>query len=222
MKNGKNWYFFWLILTIALPLYHNSDNTMKTIPSKAFLFKINLIRKPVGIFLVILCFITLSVCLSACSKKDDTGGAPTGDYYFRAKIGGKAINFHSVNFQGGGNDNRFEQIVIGGHEASDPPSGPVSPSLDFEIWREGGNITAGTYATPAEKGMIARYAIQKSDGTLMYNTAIADDVFTLKIEEISKSGIKGAFSGTVRNRAGEAINITDGTFNLPYETIINP
>lgn len=221
MKNGKNWYFFWLILAIALLLYYYERKTMKILSPKAFLANANLIRKPLSSFWATLCFIVITICLSACSKEDDGAGAPSGDYYFRAKIGGKAINFHSVNFQGGGNDNRFEQIVIGGHEASDPPSGPVSPSFDFEIWRVGGNITAGTYTTPGEN-MIARYAIQKSDGTLIYNTSYGDDVFTVKIEAISKTGIKGTFSGTVRSLAGEAISITDGTFNLPYETIINP
>ncbi|MFC1223350.1 hypothetical protein ACFE6N_06040 [Pedobacter sp. BG31] len=194
---------------------------MKILSSRAFFTKAKPIRNPSGSFWTILCLIMIITCLSACSKKDDGVGETTGDYYLRAKVGGKAINFYKVNFQGGGNDNRFEHIVIGGHETSYPASGPVSPSLDFEIWKIGGNITPGTYATPAEN-MIARYAIQKSDGTLLYNTSYGDDVFTVKIEAISKTGIKGTFSGTVRNLAGEAISITDGTFNLPYETIINP
>ncbi|WP_406826947.1 hypothetical protein [Pedobacter sp. KACC 23697] len=194
---------------------------MKTLPSKPYSADANMIRKLFSHILSVLYFIMIIMCLSACSKNDDGGGEPTGDYYFRAKIGGKAINFHSVNFQGGGNDNRFEHIVIGGHESSYPASGPVSPSFDFEIWKIGGNITTGTYSTPGEN-MIARYAIQKSDGTLIYNTSYGDDVFTVKVEAISKTGIKGTFSGTVRNLAGEAISITDGTFNLPYETIINP
>ncbi|MEH3112480.1 hypothetical protein [Pedobacter terrae] len=194
---------------------------MKILSSKAFLTKANLIRKPLSNALAIFCFTMIAICLSSCSKNDDGGSAPTGDYYLRAKVGGKAINFYKVNFQGGGDDNRFEHIVIGGHETSYPASGPVSPSLDFEIWKVGGNITPGTYATPGEN-MIARYAIQKSDGTLLYNTAYSDDVFTVKIEAISKTGIKGTFSGTVRSLAGEAISITEGTFNLPYETIINP
>ncbi|BAV06449.1 hypothetical protein FLA_2468 [Filimonas lacunae] len=70
--------------------------------------------------------------------------------------------------------------------------------------------------------MIARYAVQQPDGTLLYNTANSNDVFTVKIEAISQEGIKGTFSGTVRNLAGQAISITDGSFNLPYQTLINP
>lgn len=176
------------------------------------------------IFLVPLCFLIIVFCMSACSK-DDGGGnsSSSGDYFFRATVGGRKVDFHTVNFQGGGNDNRWEHIVVGGYEDSYPSSGgPVPPSLDFEIWRTGGNIVPGTYTTPAEPNMIARYAVQQPDGTLLYNTSFSDDVFTVNIEAISKEGIKGSFSGTVRNMAGQAISITDGSFNLPYQTLINP
>ncbi|MDQ1165484.1 hypothetical protein [Flavobacterium sp. SORGH_AS_0622] len=71
--------------------------------------------------------------------------------------------------------------------------------------------------------MVARYAIQTPNGTILYNTRTADDIFTVKIESISKSGIKGTFSGKVRNmESGAVINITDGSFNLPYMDIVNP
>lgn len=164
----------------------------------------------------------ITLGLSACSK-DDGGGPGTKDYYFKASLNGRAINFHTVNFQGGGDDNRWEHIVIGGYETSYPTSGgSIPPSLDFEIWKSGGNISAGTYATPAEEGMIARYAVQTADGTLLYNTSNADDIFTVKIEKISKEGIKGTFTGTVRSMAGASISVTDGSFNLPYETLVNP
>ena len=168
-----------------------------------------------------LAVITLSI--SACKKDNGGGTNAANDYYFKASLDGRKINFHTVNFQGGGNDNRWEHIVIGGYETSYPASGgDVPPSLDFEIWRLGGNITAGTYVTPAEPEMIARYAVQQPDGTLLYNTSYSDDVFTVKIEAISKDGIKGTLSGTVRSMAGQAIIITDGSFNLPYQTLINP
>ncbi|GAA0886458.1 hypothetical protein GCM10009120_50570 [Sphingobacterium siyangense subsp. cladoniae] len=167
--------------------------------------------------------VVISLTFSACSKDEDGGNDVSTDYYFRAAIDGRKVDFHTVNFQGGGNDNRWEHIVVGGYETSYPASGqPIPPSLDFEIWKLGGNIAEGTYSTPAEEKMIARYAVQTSDGTLLYNTSFANDVFTLKIESIGKQGIKGTFSGTVRNMAGTAISITDGSFNLPYQTIINP
>lgn len=168
------------------------------------------------------CLLVVTLCLNACSK-DDGGAGPSSDYYFRATVGGKKIDFHTVNFQGGGNDDRWEHIVIGGYESSYPTSGgPVPPSLDFEIWRLGGNIGAGTYVNPAEPNMIARYAVQHPDGTEVYNTSYFDDAFTVKIDAISKEGIKGTCFGTLRSIDGVAISVTDGSFNLPFETLVNP
>lgn len=162
------------------------------------------------------------LALTGCSKKE-TGGGPAGDYYFKATLDGRKINYHSVNFQGGGEDGRWEHIVVGGVESTPPANGsPGPPGLDFEIWRLGGNIGPGSYSTPVEEGMIARYFIQTENGTLLYNTSWGDDVFVLKIEAISKQGIKGSFSGTLRNQAGKTVSVTDGSFNLPYEDIVNP
>lgn len=169
-------------------------------------------------------YLVMAACsITACSKDDGGGDSPSSKYYFKATVGGRKIDFHSVIFQGGGNDDKWEHIVVGGVETSYSTSGgPLPPSLDFEIWRLGSNIGPGAYVNPVEPNMIARYAIQHPDGSQVYNTSYSDDAFTVNIEAISKSGIKGTFSGTVRSLAGEAISITEGSFDLPYETLVNP
>lgn len=164
----------------------------------------------------------LAVLFSACSSDEKGSDENNSDYYFKAALDGRKINFYNVNFQGGGNDNRFEQIVIGGDETPSKTGQLAPPSLDFEIWKLGGDIKAGTYSTPTDQEMVARYAVQTPNGTILYNTRAADDIFTVKIESISKSGIKGTFSGKVRNLdSGAVIEITEGTFNLPYLDVIN-
>ncbi|RZJ54458.1 MAG: hypothetical protein EOO44_04930 [Flavobacterium sp.] len=165
-----------------------------------------------------------TIVLSGCSSDEGGSDKNESDYYFRATLDGRKVDFYNANFQGGGNDNRFEHIVIGGYETPFPKIGePLPPSLDFEIWKLGSDIKAGTYSTPAEEEMVARYAIQTTNGTILYSTRTADDIFTVKIESISKSGIKGSFSGTVRNLdSGKAITITEGTFNLPDSDLVNP
>jgi hypothetical protein len=200
----------------------NNNNSNRSLALKSSFFKNKAIRLVQQLFYAS-AFILL---FSACSS-DDGGGSDENksDYYFRASVGGRKIDFRTAKFQGGGNDDRFEMIVVGGFDGPHPTkAGEVMPpSLDFEIWRVGGNITAGTYSTPAELEMMGRYAIQTKDGTILYNTAIGDDLFTVKIESISKKGIKGTFEGTVRNvSSGETISITEGTFNLPYDEIVNP
>lgn len=69
----------------------------------------------------------IAISLSACSK--DKGGGPEtpGDYYFRASVDGRKVEFHTANFQGSGNDGRFEHIVVGGYETSYPASGGPPP-----------------------------------------------------------------------------------------------
>lgn len=198
----------------------SNEITNRFVVLKARFFK----NKTAGL-LSMLFYVTISaIVFSGCSSDEGGADKTESNYYFRATLDGRKVEFYTVNFQGGGNDNRFEHIVIGGYEAPFPKLGEsLPPSLDFEIWKLGGDIKAGTYSTPTDEEMVARYAIQTPNGTIIYSTRTADDIFTVKIESISKSGIKGTFSGTVRNLdSGKAITITDGTFNLPDSDIVNP
>lgn len=172
-------------------------------------------KTPAFRFAAMLCYALLVFGISSCSKSDDPKPDNSG-YHFTATIGGKKVVMHNAKFQGGGNDGRWEHVVVSGSETTSV----TSPSLDFEIWRLGGDITPGTYVTPAETGMISRYAVQLSGGTLVYNSQ--HDVFTVKIDAISKDGIKGTMTGTLRSDGGESISITDGEFNLPYDVLVNP
>ncbi|RFZ90979.1 hypothetical protein D0C36_18715 [Mucilaginibacter conchicola] len=161
----------------------------------------------------------MSIMLSACSKKNDGGASPSGNYYFRATLNGTQKEFRSMKFQGGGNDNRWEHIVVGAYETPSTGAGPLSPSLDFEIWRLGGEIGTGSFSTATEKEMISRYAIQTDNGTLLYNTSKTN--LTVNIEVISKeAGIRGTFAGTLANSAGETIEVKNGQFNLPYDELV--
>jgi hypothetical protein len=199
----------------------NNNNSNRSLAVKSSSFKNKATRLVQQLFYVA-AFIVL---FSACSSDDGGSDENISDYYFRASVGGRKIDFRTAKFQGGGNDDRFEMIVVGGFDGPHPTKAGelMPPSLDFEIWRVGGNITAGTYSTPAELEMMGRYAIQTKEGTILHNTAVGDDLFTVKIESISKKGIKGTFEGTVRNvSSGETISITEGTFNLPYDEIVNP
>jgi|GEM_PF-1282365 len=166
----------------------------------------------------------LAVFFSACSSNDSESDNNQSEYYFKATLDGHKITYYDANFQFSGNDGRFEHITIGGFETPYPKTpGELAPnSLDFEIWRTGGNIPVGTYSTPTEPEMIARYAVQKKDGTIVYSTRTPDDVFTVKIESISEKGIKGTFSGKLRNNSGEVVEVTEGSFNLPDSDLVNP
>lgn len=178
-------------------------------------------RKSLKIFTTILLPALLVWSFYACSN--DEGGGSTSDYYFKATVDGRDINFRSAQFQGStGDDNIWEHVVVGGNETSYIFNGPLPPSLDFEIWDVGGNITPGTYTTPTDDRLIVRYAIQTPQGTIVYNTSMFDSPFTVTVEAISKDGIKGKMEGTLQNEQGETRIITNGSFNLPFEELVNP
>jgi len=178
-------------------------------------------RKGLKNFSTILLLAMAILSFSACS--DDEGGGSTSDYYFKATVDGHVINFRSAQFQGGtGDNNIWEHVVVGGDETRYTGSGPLPPSLDFEIWDVGGNITPGIYTTPADDRLIVRYAIQTPQGTIVYNNSMYDSPFKVTIEAISKDGIKGKMEGTLQNEQGETRIITNGSFNLPFEELVNP
>jgi hypothetical protein len=172
-------------------------------------------------FSTILVLVLTVLSFSGCSN--DEGGGNTSDYYFKATVDGREINFRSAQFQGGtGDNNIWEHVVVGADETIYTGSGPLPPSLDFEIWDVGGNVTPGTYTTPTDDRLIVRYAIQTPEGTIVYNTSMYDSPFKVTIEAISKDGIKGKMEGTLQNEQGETRIITNGSFNLPFEELVNP
>jgi hypothetical protein len=194
---------------------NNSRNSIKSI---------SVIHKTFRLTKKLLYFSLIALIFSSCSSDDNSTDNNTSNYYFKATLDGREINFYNANFQGSGNDGTFSHITIAGFEDHYPTAQGTAPnSLDFEIWRIGGDIKAGTYSTTTEPEMVSRYAVQIQGGTIVYSTQAFNDTFTVKIESISRNGIKGTFSGKLRNlNSGEAIEVTEGSFNLPYEDIINP
>ncbi len=184
----------------------------------------------------VVCMLMANVLSTGCSKNDD-GGADN-KYYFRAKVNGQQYDFlHSAQFQGGGNDNKWQHITIGGYISATDFSKPIEESphaFGFDLWNEGGDFQPGTYTqngggpyddeSPSSYSIDMEYHIQTADqGTIQYDARETGD-FTFEILEISKSnGIKAKFKGTIAHE--DDINdkkvITDGELYLPYEDIIN-
>lgn len=173
-----------------------------------------------------------------CSKDDNDGGAGN-KYYFKAKVNNEPYNFlHTAQFQGGGNDNKWQHIVIHGYVSDYDSFKPLEESphgFGFDLWNEGGDFPPGTYTQngggsydnedPLTYSIDMEYHIQTADqGTIQYDARETED-FTLTIIEVSKSkGVKGTFKGTISNE--DNINdkkvITDGEFYLPFEELVNP
>jgi hypothetical protein len=161
----------------------------------------------------------LLLVLMGCAKKDDI---TTKDYYLKATINGKKINFKMASYQLGGDKGSIEFITIGGTEGSTPTDAASANGFTFEIWRAGGSLSAGTYDVRTEEDMYAVYYIQSKNGTIEYDATWANDAFIVEIDVVSKTNIRGSFFGTLRNELGQTISITEGAFHLPNEVIINP
>lgn len=179
-------------------------------------------------------------CVAACSllffagcKKGDGGGPAPNEYYFRAKLNGELKNFvhGGGGFNGAGNNNLLQHIILSGYESDFAPSTPLEelpPAFSLEIWNEGGNIPAGTYTeaeglpsdseSPNDYSLDGEYHIQTNAGTIQYDAYDTHD-FTMIITEISKEkGIKGTFKGKIANEDDmtDVVNVTEGEFYLPY------
>jgi hypothetical protein len=156
---------------------------------------------------IVLFIILVTGCFS-CSKVSDT---PTETYYIKAKFNGELKEFKKLlSAQRGIDNGRIVHLVLGGSQND----GSGYPTLDLEVWDLSGNITAGTYSE-ISKDVIARYS---TDAFKRHNSIGngAED-FTITITEITATAIKGNFSGTITNDAGEDILLTEGAFSCLFD-----
>ena len=156
---------------------------------------------------LLLLFVFMSVVIS-CTKVTDT---PAETYYIKAKFNGELKEFKKLlSAQRGINNGSIVHLVLGGSQNE----GSGYPTLDLEIWDLTGNITTGTYSE-ISKDVIARYS---TDAFKRHNSIGngAEDL-TITITEISATAIKGNFSGTITNDAGENILLTEGSFSCLFD-----
>lgn len=185
-------------------------------------------------------FVLGLLSMTSCGKNDgDSPSSGQSKYYFRAKLNGKQQDFlHGAQFQGGGNDNKWQHIIFAGYESNIDASKPIEQwphDFTIDMWNEGGDFPPGTYTeagggsydteAPNDYDVDGEYHIQTADnGTLQYDARETND-FTMTITGISEEkGIKGTFRGTLTNENdfSDKITVTDGEFYLPLDIIVNP
>lgn len=180
---------------------------------KIFSFKVATVKLKTFMYIA-----AVSISLYSCSSDDSSADDNNcNGYYFKAIVKDKEMKCHLAKFEGGGEDNRWEHIAVGGSVIRDN-----GLFLNFKICKKGGNIKPGIYSTPLEPEMVARFGITFPEGIYNYDTNNAKDTFTVKIEKINEDGIKGTFYGTVRNKSGQPISIKEGSFNVPHDTLVFP
>ncbi len=156
----------------------------------------------------ILLFFVLILSFYSCTKVTDT---PPETYYIKAKLNGELKEFKKLlSAQRGIDNGRIVHLVLAGSQND----GSGYPTLDLEVWDLPGNITAGTYSE-ISKDVIARYS---TDAFKRHNSIGngAEDL-TITITEITATAIKGTFSGTITNDAGDNILLTEGAFSCLFD-----
>lgn len=167
--------------------------------------------------------------ISGCEKDEEA--APGADYYFEATLNGSEKDFlHQASFQGGGNDGRWEHIVIGGYEEPIPPGEldeeDIPAAFVIDLWNEGGTFETGTHISTGETPPDTPSPLDFSmDGEYHPDVTYQFDQrdngrFTLTITELSsETGIKATFDGIITHE-NEVVEVTDGKLYLPFEEVV--
>ena len=164
-------------------------------------------------------FLLAMIGLSACSKN---GGNATGDKekYLTCKINGKLHEFnYSVNANDKPTTDTVHFVVVGGWEKEDMITGF---GIDMHL-KEGAKETTYTVNDASDLRLSGKYYIQNmKDGkivsTTVYNGGGVDGSdFTLTITSLTKWGVKGTFSGKLKQLGSEDfVTVTEGKFSAPY------
>jgi len=156
----------------------------------------------------------------SCGKSDNP---ITEEAFLECKLNGDLHTFNNVT---NANDPPAEEtvhfVVIAGWEDADINK---SPSFGIMMVSEE-NISEGTYhvAGGSSPELDGQYCLQLYDGEDHVGTECfmggrsSDTYFTLNITSIDDWGVKGTFSGLLRDADDNYIEVTDGKFSAPYNT----
>lgn len=159
--------------------------------------------------------------LVACGKND---GKPTGineESFLICKINGKERKFNfAVNANSQPADwNKIHFVVIAGWETNDIDK---SPSFDISlVLPDGAKETTYSVNGNTSLELDGQYCVQRWDAGAHVDTDChmggrSDGTyFTLTITSLSRWGVKGKFSGLLRN-GSSFLKVTDGEFAAPY------
>ncbi|MCA5004289.1 hypothetical protein [Sphingobacterium bovistauri] len=166
-----------------------------------------------------LVFIFCATLLFLGCSKDNNTPETSKEAYFKFKLNGvqKEYKYH-INANDPPSEKVIHFVTIAAFESNNIAT---STSLGFQLVSDKG-AQIGTYLNNNANGdqLHATYAIQNVSngqitGTTTYNTN--ETPFTFQITSLTKSGVKGKFSGKLKLSGGsEILDVTEGEFSAPY------
>ncbi|MBO9618591.1 MAG: hypothetical protein J7539_06085 [Niabella sp.] len=175
----------------------------------------------VGRILLGLCCI-LSV--QGCSKSGGSNSGNSGGAFLTCKINGQLHQFNSkVNANQKPVTTTVHAVVVGGWEGEDTGK---APGFGITLTIPGTTgVKEATYAVAGttDLELDGQYYIQNiQNGQVVSTTSYsggrtAGTNFTLTITSLTDWGVKGTFSGLLRN-GDNFLTITEGSFSAPYNS----
>ncbi|WP_231595904.1 hypothetical protein [Sphingobacterium endophyticum] len=175
-------------------------------------------RKFGNLLLFFIVIMLTGVLMNSCGKSEDP---IKGEAYLECKLNGKLHKFNSVT---NANDPPAEEtvhfVVVAGFENDDVVK---APSFGITLVSEE-NITEGIYHVEGGSSpeLDADYCLQIYEGENFVETKcysggrLSDTHFSLNITSLDDWGVKGTFSGRLRDVDDKIIEVTEGKFSAPY------
>ncbi len=168
---------------------------------------------------IFLSLILLSVLFKSCSKDD--GNTVSGEGFLRCKLNGELKEFNNfVNANDPPQEETVHFVVVGGFEKENINK---SPSFGIMLVSEE-NIIEGTYSVAGESSpeLDGQYCMQVYDGETHTGTECfiggrsSGTYFSLNITSMDDWGVKGTFSGLLRDVDDNLLEVTEGEFAAAY------
>ncbi|SFC43576.1 hypothetical protein SAMN04487891_11123 [Flagellimonas taeanensis] len=168
---------------------------------------------------IFLSLILLSVLFKSCSKDD--GNTVSGEGFLRCRLNGELKEFNNfVNANDPPQEETVHFVVVGGFEKENINK---SPSFGIMLVSEE-NIIEGTYSVAGESSpeLDGQYCMQVYDGETHTGTECfiggrsSETYFILNITSMDDWGVKGTFSGLLRDVDDNLLEVTEGEFAAAY------
>lgn len=168
---------------------------------------------------IFLSLVLLSALFTGCSEDD--GNTVSGEGFLRCKLNGELREFnYFVNANDPPQEETVHFVVVGGFEEKNIKK---SPSFEIMLVSEE-NIGKGTYSVAGESfpELDGQYCTQIYDGETHAGTECFiggrsnGTYFTLNITSMDDWGVKGTFSGLLRDVDHNLLEITEGEFAAAY------
>ncbi len=151
-----------------------------------------------------LLFLSVASLLLASCKKDKAEPFPKGYYFVTAKINGVPTEFNTIVGANRGDEARSPNAIIVSGRSGELNQSQLPTSFILML-NDHAPLTARTYTSGVDP-VNAGYSIIEMTP---YNS---DPGFVVIINSLTSKEIRGSFSGKLKDKAGDIVDVSEGMF----------